>query len=62
MSSLFVDTCPSRADADKKDCGFGGVTEVSCLQKGCCWEEVRGNFPWCFLRAIQTGQFDINDI
>ena len=33
----------------KKDCGFYGINQKTCEEKGCCWKEssVQG-VPWCF--------------
>ena len=33
----------------KKDCGFYGIDQKKCEEKGCCWKEssVKG-VPWCF--------------
>ena len=42
-------------DADKRDCGFIGVTALQCAQKGCCWTGGKGEegvaavgVPSCF--------------
>ena len=36
-------------DELKKDCGYYGINQQSCEEKGCCWKEnpVQG-VPWCF--------------
>ena len=33
----------------KKDCGFYGINQKTCEEKGCCWKEspIQG-VPWCF--------------
>ena len=39
----------------KKECGFYGINQKTCEEKGCCWSEssIQG-VPWCF--------YGINDI
>eukprot|EP00117_Sycon_ciliatum_P022190 scpid24312/ scgid19214/ Probable alpha-glucosidase Os06g0675700; Maltase len=32
----------------RKDCGFFGITQQQCLDKGCCWHEFPDHSPWCF--------------
>ena len=36
-------------DLLKKDCGFYGINQKTCEEKGCCWKEnsIQG-IPWCF--------------
>ena len=29
------------------DCGFFGITQKRCLDKGCCWGPT-DNGPWCY--------------
>ena len=39
---------------NKVDCGYGGITEAECEQKGCCWCPINpnpGNEPWCFYKT-----------
>lgn len=46
------------SDSDKKDCGYTGINESSCLSKGCCWSPAGENSatPWCyFSEASATG-------
>lgn len=41
-----TDTCQVSV---KTDCGFFGIDEVGCQQKGCCWvPDYQGSDPWCF--------------
>jgi hypothetical protein len=34
------------ANGARTECGFGGITEQQCRDKGCC--HMPGNGPWCF--------------
>ena len=29
--------------SDKVDCGYMGVDQQQCQDKGCCWQPVQGN-------------------
>lgn len=44
-------TC-SVADSDRLDCGYYGIQQTECQNKGCCWasSSVSGA-PWCFYPA-----------
>lgn len=36
-------------DSQKSDCGWNGVNQQTCEQKGCCWQSSStGGVPWCF--------------
>lgn len=51
-AKLTTPTCPV-SDTDKSDCGFHGVSESECEDKGCCWAESHTgrNVPWCFHKS-----------
>ncbi|XP_078379296.1 uncharacterized protein LOC144662376 [Oculina patagonica] len=36
------------APADRKDCGYGGVTKQQCEERGCCFDDSVRGVPWCF--------------
>jgi len=37
---------------NKQDCGFMGIDEVGCHERGCCWvEDYGGSDPWCFFSS-----------
>ena len=39
----------------KKDCGYGGINQQKCEEKGCCWKEDSDpNIPWCFYGQNDT--------
>jgi len=43
----------SLPDAQKKDCGFFGITPKTCEKKGCCWQAAStGGVPWCFYKKV----------
>ena len=36
---------------DRRECGFWGINEITCIDKGCCWESIEGNddnIPYCY--------------
>ncbi len=34
----------------KIDCGYYGINQKNCEEKGCCWkQDVDPSIPWCFL-------------
>lgn len=30
------------------NCGFPGVTQFQCREKGCCFDDTVIGYPWCF--------------
>jgi len=36
-------------ESDRRDCGFPGIDEAGCVDRGCCWKSsgVQG-VPWCY--------------
>jgi hypothetical protein len=60
VASIFVATCclvigGAKAQTcdptNRMDCGFIGITQQQCQQKGCCWNPVNpnpNNLPFCF--------------
>ena len=50
---LFTDgncigLCSSVKPVQRVDCGNIGITQAQCRNKGCCWDDVVPNVPWCF--------------
>ena len=39
------------ADNDKIDCGWDGILESTCLNRGCCWSTEVSGIPWCYKKA-----------
>ena len=36
-------------DSDKVDCGYFGINQTQCVNKGCCWKESNDSgVPYCF--------------
>eukprot|EP00276_Gloeochaete_wittrockiana_P018185 CAMPEP_0184341240 /NCGR_PEP_ID=MMETSP1089-20130417/9855_1 /TAXON_ID=38269 ORGANISM="Gloeochaete wittrockiana, Strain SAG46.84" /NCGR_SAMPLE_ID=MMETSP1089 /ASSEMBLY_ACC=CAM_ASM_000445 /LENGTH=975 /DNA_ID=CAMNT_0026669427 /DNA_START=135 /DNA_END=3059 /DNA_ORIENTATION=+ len=51
FTSAGPPTPSCNADRARNDCGYLGVTQSQCQQKGCCWSPVSpnpGNLPYCF--------------
>ena len=38
------------SDSDKRDCGYVGTNQSSCIASGCCWEPAysSSSIPWCY--------------
>merc|ERR1719379_242418 len=48
---------PAPAPADRTDCGFNGITEEQCRDRGCAWGPVDPNptnVPWCYEMTTST--------
>jgi predicted small lipoprotein YifL len=44
-------TC-SLSDSAKIDCGYLGITQTECQNKGCCWaSSSTSGTPWCFYES-----------
>jgi len=52
--------CDNMAEEDRKDCGFAGVTQQQCEDKGCCYrptetrnlsDGTKNHRPWCYHRS-----------
>jgi len=39
---------------NRVNCGFSGVTEKTCLAKGCCYDSTEPGVPWCFYGVETT--------
>jgi len=52
------------AEFDRTDCGFFGIDEAGCVNRGCCWKSsnVQG-VPWCFNKgdATPAPQCDVSE-
>jgi len=45
------DSC-SMDDSAKADCGYSGIDQDGCEDKGCCWSESStSGIPWCYYTA-----------
>merc|ERR1712241_1003075 len=36
------------ANSEKVDCGYHGIPQAECTNKGCCYQELNVAGPWCF--------------
>lgn len=41
-------------NAQKRDCGFNGITQSQCQTRGCCWAAGGSGIPWCFYAATDA--------
>ncbi|EHB03614.1 Trefoil factor 3 [Heterocephalus glaber] len=39
---------------DRVDCGYPGVTQKQCNNRGCCFDSSIRNVPWCFKPLQET--------
>ena len=45
----------------KKDCGYFGINQKTCEEKGCCWKESQDpKVPWCFEGIDDVPTFKTN--
>ena len=35
---------------ERRECGWSGVDEATCLKRGCCWDESDLSAKWCFMK------------
>ena len=42
--------CDISVTADRFDCGWPGIKEDTCLQRGCCWDDKRSNANFCYMK------------
>lgn len=49
------------SDSEKKDCGYAGIDESSCLAKGCCWTPSGWNSqtPWCYYQGSSSSGYKV---
>ena len=46
---------------DKEDCGYVGIDQKKCEEKGCCFKMTTDNTPWCY-KSINSDNNDDNDL
>jgi len=39
------------SENQRQDCGFFGIDQNGCENKGCCWRESNSGAPWCYYGA-----------
>ena len=39
------------APEDRRDCGYAGIGEAGCLERGCCYDNTIPDTFWCFLKT-----------
>eukprot|EP00013_Stygamoeba_regulata_P005203 CAMPEP_0177640502 /NCGR_PEP_ID=MMETSP0447-20121125/6576_1 /TAXON_ID=0 /ORGANISM="Stygamoeba regulata, Strain BSH-02190019" /LENGTH=1002 /DNA_ID=CAMNT_0019142575 /DNA_START=142 /DNA_END=3150 /DNA_ORIENTATION=- len=51
--------CDDVSNSAKKNCGYDGISQDECLDKGCCWDVINPDpkqIPWCYYgRDAQPG-------
>jgi len=55
LAPAFGDEC-TLTNEEKVDCGYSGMTQSDCLNKGCCYVPVTAEYgvtgtPWCYYKA-----------
>ena len=44
----FALICPDKSSANgRSDCGYLGITQSECINKGCCWQPTNDNSAYC---------------
>lgn len=48
----------------KTDCGYVGIQESDCVNKGCCWYAVNdgGSTPWCYYSTQSSSGYSLSDM
>ena len=42
------------APEDRTNCGYAGIGEARCLQRGCCYDNSIPHVNWCFQKKGET--------
>ena len=42
------------SNKEKKNCGYFGIKQEKCEEKGCCYKVTSDGSPWCFHKKINT--------
>ena len=40
------------SNKEKKNCGYFGISQKKCVEKGCCYKVSKDGSPWCFYNHI----------
>jgi len=48
LISLVAGACQDVVIASRVDCGWVGITQQGCEQRGCCYDETTPEVKWCF--------------
>ena len=48
------------APEERSNCGYGGIGEARCLQRGCCYENSIPGAIWCFKKGDEWNQMHTN--
>lgn len=47
--------CPDTPTSNEStDCGYLGITQSECINKGCCWQPTNDNSPYCTYAKKET--------
>ena len=47
---------------DKEDCGYVGIDQKKCEEKGCCFKITTDNTPWCYKSINSDNNDEDNDL
>jgi glucoamylase len=51
----FALICPDKSSATgRSDCGYLGITQNECINKGCCWQPTSDNSAYCTYPSKET--------
>ena len=46
--------CDVGHPSKRVDCGYPGIPDDVCRERGCCWDKSIANVPWCFFGVYST--------
>lgn len=51
LLTAVLEECSAVIPADRKDCGYMGISKEECEGKECCYDNSLSGSPWCFHKA-----------
>lgn len=63
LHSIYATTCAVE-DGAKVDCGYAGINQQQCEDKGCCWVPAGENSvtPWCFYAGASSSGYALSGL
>ena len=51
VSGYNIENVCNVAPEDRTDCGYAGIGEAGCSQRGCCYDNSIPDTFWCFFKT-----------
>ena len=48
VSGYNIENVCNVAPEDRRECGYAGIGEADCLERGCCYDNSIPDTIWCF--------------